>query len=411
MELSRRFLLSGLGLAAATPALAKASQLKDLQAALEKAIQGDGVLRLPAGEFVAEGLRLSSTLRIEGVAGQTKLLCGAGKTALTIDGAADVSLAGLTFAGAKDGDGILLSCTDAETLLIENCRFSGGDRGIALERCSGAVRGSSFDDLSVSALFANDSRGLEISGNTITNMGANGIQVWTSEKREDGTIVCNNRISDVGSVPGDTGQTGNGISVFRAGNVIVSGNRISDCAYSAVRNNSGSNCQIVNNSVSRTGEVAVYCEFEFQGAIVSGNIMEDVGHGISITNIDVGGRLAVCSGNVVRRSKVGGISAEAQTTVTGNVIEEAIDYGISLGWAWGAKALTASNNIVVGCGRGITFSVAEGAGATMIVNNRIIGSRKEAIVAMNYLDAASGDLAVAGAEAPAGAVISSNITG
>jgi nitrous oxidase accessory protein NosD len=102
---------------------------------------------------------------------------------------------------------------------------------------------------------------------------------------------------------------------------------------------------------------------------------------------------------------------EAQTLVTGNVIEDAIEAGIALGWSWGAKALTAANNIVLGCGRGITFSVAEGAEAPMIVNNRIIGSRQEAIVAMNYLEPASGDLAMAGAETPQGAVISGNITG
>lgn len=402
MEFTRRFLLSGVGLVAATPVLAKTSQFKDLQSAIEKAIQADGVLRLPAGEFAAENLHIAKTLRIEGVAGSTRLIAKPGKPALTIETCADVSLSGLTFVGAKKDDGALLSCIDASNLVIESCQFTDGGKGVVLERCSGAVRNSRFENLGITAIFANDSRGLEISGNTIANIGTNGIQVWTSEKREDGTLVANNRISHIATVPGDTGQTGNGINVFRAGNVVVSGNRITDCAYSAIRNNAGSNCQITNNSVSRTGEVAIYCEFEFQGAMVCGNIMEDVGHGISITNFDVGGRLAVCSNNIVRRSKVGGISVEAQTTVTGNVVEEAIDYGISLGWGEAAKALTAANNIVIGCGRGITFSVAEGAEAPMIVNNRITGSRHEAIAAMNFLEPESSEI-------PADAVIAGNM--
>jgi hypothetical protein len=45
----------------------------------------------------------------------------------------------------------------------------------------------------------------------------------------------------------------------------------------------------------------------------------------------------------------------------------------------------------------------------MIVNNRITGSRHEAIAAMNYAEAASGDLTLPGVELPAGAVISGNM--
>ncbi len=236
---------------------------------------------------------------------------------MVIEGVADVSLAGLSFAG----DGALVSTIDARDVTIENCRFIGGARGVVLERCSGVVRASVFRGQSDAALFALDSKGLEISGNTVSDIGTNGIMVWTSDKREDGTLVANNRISRIASVPGDTGQTGNGVSVFRAGNVIVSGNRISDCAYSAIRNNAGDNCQIINNSASRLGETALYCEFAFQGAVISNNIIEGAGNGISITNFDVGGRLATCNGNVVRRCTGFGIFAEAQTVICGNAVE------------------------------------------------------------------------------------------
>jgi uncharacterized secreted repeat protein (TIGR03808 family) len=395
MELSRRLLLSGLGFAAATPAVAKVSQVKDLQAAVDEAGEGDGVLRLGAGEFGAARLRITKPLCIEGIPGRTVL-----RTTVVIDGAAEVSLAGLSF--TNESDGALVSAVGARDLTIENCRIIGGGRGIVLERCSGAIRNSVFRNQRDAALFALDSLGLEISGNTVSDIGTNGIMVWSSDKREDGTLVSNNRISRIASVPGDTGQTGNGVSIFRAGNVVVSGNRISDCAYSAIRNNAGDSCQIIGNSASRLGETAIYCEFAFLGAVIANNIVEDAGNGVSITNFDVGGRLATCSGNVVRRCKGFGIFAEAETAITGNAVEAAIDFGIALGWSFASKTLTAANNTVVGCGRGITYSVAEGAEPPMIVNNRIAASRKEAIAAMTFHD-------LAGGEPPPGAVIAGNM--
>lgn len=401
MELSRRFLLSVLGVAVATPVTAKASKINDLQREIDKAIEGDGLLRLGPGEYAAAGLRIARPVRIEGVPGRTVLM-----GSLFIDAADDVQLAGISFAG----EGVLVTAADARRVIIDNCQFMGGERGLALERCSGAVRDCAFRDHTDAAIFALDSSGLEISGNTVTAIGANGIMVWTSGKSEDGTLISNNRISRIAARPGDTGQTGNAISVFRAGNVTINGNRMSDCAFSAIRNNGGDNCLMTGNSASRLGETALYCEFAFEGAVIANNIVEGAGNGISITNFDVGGRLATCTGNVVRRCKGFGIFAEAQTVISGNAVEAAIGTGIALGWAFASKALTAANNVVVGCGRGITFSVAEGAGPPMIVNNRITGSRHEAIAAMNHAEVASGDLAIPGAALPAAAVISGNMT-
>lgn len=399
MEFSRRFLLSGLTFAVATPALAKDSDFKDLQAAVDRA--DEGVLHLPAGEFGTAPLRLTKPIRIEGVPGLTKI-----KVPVTVEGTENVSLCGLNFASP----GTQLTGTDA-SIAVDACTFDGGERGLSLERCAGAVRNSRFVNHAVAAIFALDNKGLEISGNTVLDIGTNAIMVWTSAKVEDATLVSGNRIARVASLPGDTGQTGNGISIFRAGNVVVSGNRISDCAYSAIRNNGGSNCQIIGNSASRLGETALYCEFEFQGAVIANNIIDTAGNGISITNFDVGGRLASCTGNVIRRCKGFGIFAEAQTTVIGNAVEDAIETGIGLGWSFAAKALVAANNVVVGCGRGITFSVAEGAEPPMIVNNRIAASRHQAIAAMNHSELASGDLALDASGLLPGAVISGNIVG
>jgi uncharacterized secreted repeat protein (TIGR03808 family) len=122
--------------------------------------------------------------------------------------------------------------------------------------------------------------------------------------------------------------------------VIVSGNRIADCAFSAIRSNSGSNCQMIGNSCARLGEVALYAEFAFEGAVIANNIVDKAATGITVTNFNDGGRLAVVQGNLVRNlffrkdpdSRGNGISIEADTVVSGNVIENAPGFGIAIGW-------------------------------------------------------------------------------
>ena len=80
MNFSRRSLLSAGAAFAATPAMAEvasngADQTVELQAAIDHAAGNGGLLRLGAGKFLVSGLRLKTSLQIEGVAGHTKT-CG-----------------------------------------------------------------------------------------------------------------------------------------------------------------------------------------------------------------------------------------------------------------------------------------------------------------------------------------------
>ena len=240
--------------------------------------------------------------------------------------------------------------------------------------------------------------------------------MWTSEQRPDGTIITGNRIERVRFDDGGSGQNGNGIVVFRAGNVMVSDNRISDCGYSAIRNNSGRNCQIVNNSCSRLNETAIYVEFAFDGAVVSGNIIETTAGGISITNFNEGGRLAVCANNVIRDITGGGshpekrgigIGVEADTIVTGNVVEAAAHVGITAGWGAYARNILITGNLIRQCPEAITLSVSKGAGAMSVSGNMIANSGK-AIIGMDYQETVTGDLAFSDAVVPANLKISGN---
>src|SRR5262249_61642298 len=95
-----------------------------------------------------------------------------------------------------------------------------------------------------------------------------------------------------------------------------------------------------------------------------------------------GGRLAVVQGNLIRNllparptgTNPGdgagiGITVEADTAVTGNVIENAPSAGIDLGTGPYLRDITVTGNVVRAAGVGIAVSVSAGAGAALIAHN------------------------------------------
>jgi uncharacterized secreted repeat protein (TIGR03808 family) len=415
MTLSRRHIFAAGAALAATPVAAQAKPL-NLEAAIAKA---NGIVKLEAGRYVTSGLEISDNLQITGVPGRTIILGAGAGPILSASTLEHLTLDGLTFDGTGQPDD-LVKLSSIARLAINNCSFTGSQKiALSVSSCGGRITGSHFSKCGQSGIFAFDSDALEISGNSVEDMGNNGIQVWTSEPKEDGTRVINNFIRRIKSKDGGTGENGNGISIFRAGNVMIANNRVSDCEYSGIRNNSGRNCQILGNNVSRCAEVSIYSEFAFDGVVISNNIVADSVFGISITNFDVEGRLAVCSNNIVRNitggpkpegARVGlGIHAEADTLITGNVIENAKDIGISMGYGSKTRNVTAQGNLIRNCGRGIIASVVDGAGPLYAINNVVAGSTIAAIAGYAYDKPATEDLGHAGASVPATLVLSGNI--
>jgi uncharacterized secreted repeat protein (TIGR03808 family) len=127
--------------------------------------------------------------------------------------------------------------------------------------------------------------------------------------------------------------------------------------------------------------------------------------GISITNFNENGRLAVASGNIVRNlfrrlnPEKGaydggtGIAVEADTAVTGNVVEGAEFAGISIGYGVYQRDVVCSTNVVRRAAYGITVSVVPNSGAAQITNNILSECSRGKIVGFSFENAASGDLA------------------
>ena len=227
-----------------------------------------------------------------------------------------VSLTGL----ALDGGGrtlpagrALVHFNDVKDVRITDCNVAGaGGNGITLEGCDGEVTHSTITGAADNALFCNDSRGLRIAANSIAKSGNGGIRLWQSDKRADGGLIADNRIEDTAARAGGSGQNGNAINVFRAGNVIVRGNHIRNAAFSAIRGNAASNVQIIGNNCAALDEVAIYCEFGFEGAVIADNVIDGAETGISVTNFNEGGRLATVHGNIVRNLRTEAPPGEAR---------------------------------------------------------------------------------------------------
>ena len=317
-----------------------------IQNAIEKAAAARTPLFFPAGTYRLKTLKLKPDTHLHGVAGRSILLHEGSGPFVTAAVTDNLRLNGLVFDGGKrplgKGDDVaLVAVKDSRQLSISACEFaSSTGSGLALRGCAGAITECRFSDIAATGLFSTDAKGLEISHNHIEACGNNGIQVWRTAKGEDASIIANNRIERIRADAGGSGQNGNGIALFRAGSVIVQGNRINDCAYSAIRANSASNVQMIGNNCARLGEVALYAEFGFQGAVIANNVVDNAAAGISITNFkDHGGRLAVAQGNLIRNlvlrkgskdERGFGIAIEADGIVSNNVIESAPGIGIAI---------------------------------------------------------------------------------
>jgi uncharacterized secreted repeat protein (TIGR03808 family) len=390
-------------------------QTRALQRAIDETARAQAPLALPPGVYRTGMLRLQNGTQLTGVRGATRLVFTGGASMVSGEGAGHMGLSNITL----DGGGIalperrgLVHCLGGHDIRIIDCEITGsGGCGIWFENVSGDVSGNIITNTATTAVVSFDAQGLLVSRNTILGTNDNGIEILRTAIGDDGTLVLDNRIEDIKAGPGGSGQYGNAINAFRAGNVIVRGNRIRNCDYSAVRGNSASNIQITGNSVSDVREVALYSEFAFEGAVIANNTVDGAAFGVSICNFNEGGRLAVVQGNIIRnllpKRPIGtapddeagvGIYVEADTSVSGNVIENAPSFGIIAGWGKYLRDVAISGNVIRNAFVGVGVSVAPGAGTVLVSNNLISQTPRGAVVGLDRMRPVTPDLSADGAQ-------------
>jgi len=379
-----------------------------LSLALAKAEAEGRALFLPPGVYELSGVSLPRFTHLVGVPGMSRLVFRGGHSLLSAKHTAVMKLEGLTLDGAGVSlppEGGLVDVDDVADLAFLDCSFVGSSAAAArVMNGAGRVENCRFTKVGTIGIWLHQSRAMRVTGNVVEDCGDTGILVARDAEGEDGTLVTENRVSRIRADSGGTGQNGNGINLDKANGVIVAGNRVDDCAFSAIRCFSSDSISVTGNTCTRSGEMALYVEFAFEGAIVSSNLIDGGNGGISFANfMDRGGRLGVCSGNIVRNIRGGppypdgnlqigaGIAAEADVAITGNVIEDAI-WGLQLGWGPYLRDVTATGNVIRKTTIGIGVSVVEGAGPAVISNNLISDAAQGAILGMRWDEPATGDM-------------------
>ena len=390
---------------------ATADQTSAFQTAIDDAAKSGLVLHIPAGEYRVGELTLRTNSILSGVPGLSILKFSAGSTALKVSSADNVRLSAIVLDGsgsAPAGDGnhsALLSAGKVTGIVVSDCKVIGSrTNGFSFKKCSGQITDSEVAGATMTGIFCSDSAGLHVSHNHVHNCGNNGIRIWRSSPGEDGTIVSHNRIEGIRAENGGTGQNGNGINVSKANSVQVTGNRITDCDFTAIRGNGASDFQVIGNSCAGLGEVAIYVVSGSEGAIISNNLVDKAATGISIADFEEGGRMAVVQGNLVRNldlrgGKRGiGIAVEADAMVTGNLVEGPPGGGIMIGRGKFQRDVSVSGNLIREARIGIGVSTTPEAGYAYITNNMISGTSEGGVRAMDHAKLLGSDLAKSSSE-------------
>ena len=303
-------------------------------------------LFLPAGRYEVAQVDLPAHAHLIGVPNQTRLVFRGGPFMLRARGGESLRIEGVTLDGASlplgDSIGGLLDAEAVGDVVIDDCAFTGSSAdAVTLRDCGGRVEGSRLEAARAAGIHLIQSRGMIVGDNVVADCGDTGILVARYEEGPDNSIVRHNRVTATRADSGGTGQNGNGINLDKANGVIIAGNRVDGSAFSAIRCFSSDNVEVTGNIATRSGEVGIFVEFAFEGAIVTNNIVDDAVGGISFANfMEHGGRLGICSGNIVRNIVSGpryadgnpqigiGIGAEADMAITGNLVENAV-WGIA----------------------------------------------------------------------------------
>lgn len=409
------------------PAPRARARAVDLAARLRAAAATGAAVSLPAGEISMMGLDLPDGTILRGVPGRTILkLSGVGPL-LSAKMARRITLEGLTLDGAGGvvgKDKGLLDFSDVAALSIRGCaiRNSAG-HGVSLTRCGGVVAQNEIARAGDAGFHALDGIGLDIDGNHLRDCADNGVVLRASAAgRYEGARVRNNIVENVRNLSGGNGPYGNGVLIWGASGVSVERNRVSGCAYSAVRNNAGHSVSVIGNLCRDFGEKAMYAEYGAKNAVFRDNRIENAGAGIAVANADHGTDGALVAGNTIIGMKpnrpdpefgpdmlwLTGVLVEKNAVVVGNHIVGPGWIGVALG-GW-RENLRAEANDVSNVDYGIVFATGEGAGAATIAGNHI-RANKAAVIASAGMTFFPDDLTRPNAKSWPGVTLRGNETG
>ncbi|MDJ0644270.1 MAG: TIGR03808 family TAT-translocated repetitive protein [Erythrobacter sp.] len=348
---------------------------------------------IPPGVFRVSDLEVPSNLLLEGIPGASIMRSQTGKSVLSMVARRNVVCRGITFQSVGEDtpeEALVTLSKPSSGILFENCSFYQAKAGLSIG--SGVavdVVGCSFNKLREYGILSRSSERMRIAGNRVTNCGSAGIKVSLRKRVEADALIEGNFVKDIttaaSDIPrgqkGNWGEHGNGIVAFRANGVIIQGNTVRDCSFSAIRVVGSEGCQVLGNNCKRFGGRALWAEFAFQGCVIANNYVEDAGYGfLSVTNFgNAGGRLAVVTGNIFRgQKKAWGVKLEADILFHDNVLEDGT-VAIAVGTNQHLRDVSVKDNLIRNFDYGILVSNNAKAGRAYVSGNIFTGIRKEKI--------------------------------
>jgi uncharacterized secreted repeat protein (TIGR03808 family) len=437
-----------------------------LQAIFTQAVNSGLPLFVRPGVYDAANIAINGPISVQGVPGKVTFRMTAGAAGILYLGAfGKAEFHGIVFDGngvaftedpvLQPAQGLVNLRRDSGSLVskavFDQCAFINSTRcGIGVNECrllvtdsefrncqqrsigviatdEATIRDSHFESQDHALAFSpGASTNVAVENNVIRRCRRNGISFEPSvaTKVNKNISIRNNKIAKL--LPEDswavsrtdlatTGAEGNGILVYLCENVVIEGNDVSDCEFSAIRANVTSQITVTGNICRGSGETALYLETvgisvgEF-GATVANNVVYGGGAGISVVNFDFDGRFSTVSGNIVRDiaprtiSHEGGsygtggvgIYVEADTAVTGNTIQNTY-MGIALGTNSFTSDLAATGNVIRQTTLGIgvsNYTPKE----ILLSGNLIAGFSSGAIKAFTYTGSGTPPTSIVGSE-------------
>ncbi len=196
----------------------------------------------------------------------------------------------------------LLQLDNCSGVRIADCEIvDSGRHGIMAIATSGEIAGNRIAGVADVALHSLDARGLLIARNTIFD---------ALQQRHPGlALAARRRRHHRHRQPhrGDR-QPRRRLRAVRQRHQRVSRRTTSWCAATASRTAPTRRCAATPpptcrsraTASPRVREVALYAEFGFEGAVIANNTVDGAAIGVSVTNFNEGGRLAVVQGNLIR---------------------------------------------------------------------------------------------------------------
>ncbi len=373
-----------------------------LQFLLEKAARSGLPLFLRGGDYRVANIKLPANITLFGVFNASRLIAAKNEPVLIANGEKNITINNIVIDGGNNSNQHLIFFNRASDFLLEKIKLRNSQAGgFYLENCRGTISQCDIANIKRAAIHLQNCNSMLVSNNRIENCKNGGILIWRYESGYDGSIITNNKISKIGSESG-SGQNGNGINAYQADEIIIANNNITDCAFSAIRVNSTNNVIINANICTNCQEVAIFSEFAFSASIISDNLIDRAALGISVSNFDYGGRLAIISNNIVRNIfpysptnpdvRPTGIYAEADSSIHANLVENVPGIGIVAGWGPYLRNVMVKQNTLRETKIGIAVSVVEGVGSAYISDNIIEKYSLYSIIGMRWLDIKGEDL-------------------